>query len=97
MSPLAAGLFHRAILQSGSLLNPFWLPITEADAVAQSTFLGDAFGCYDMTVEERLQCLRALDRDTLLESMNWGVPETLNIQKMFRPTGVIEVGGGVSW
>ena len=62
MSPLAAGLFHRAILQSGSVLNPFWLPMTEADAVAQSTFLGDAFGCYDMSVEERLQCLRALDR-----------------------------------
>ena len=35
MSPLAKGLFHRAILQSGSMMNPFWLPHTAYDGIYQ--------------------------------------------------------------
>ena len=35
MSPLASGLFHRAILQSGSMMNPFWLPHTAYDGIYQ--------------------------------------------------------------
>ena len=63
MSPHAAGLFHRAILQSGSALSPYWLPISEADAVAQSSYLATRLGCPpDQGVQERLQCLKDMDR-----------------------------------
>ena len=36
LTPLAKGLFHRAILQSGSLLTPFWLYWTQHDGLLQS-------------------------------------------------------------
>jgi hypothetical protein len=71
--------------------------MTEGDAVAQSTYMAGRLGWFidgcgeDSTAEERLECLRAMDRDTLMQSMGWGVEETLNIQKTIRATGVIEV------
>jgi len=90
MSPLAKGLFHRAILQSGSMMNPFWLPHTAYDGIYQSFILGYALNCTDPTSEsELLNCLREMPIDKLLETMEWGVEETLMIQKIFRPTGTI--------
>ena len=56
----------------------------------QSFILGYALNCTDPTSEtELLNCLREMPVDKLLETMEWGVPETLMIQKMFRPTGTI--------
>jgi len=48
------------------------------------------FNCTDLTPYGQLECLQNLDRDTLEDSINWGSEETLNIQKIFRPTGVVE-------
>jgi len=90
MSPHAEGLFHRAILQSGSLFNPFWQWHTEEDAVGLSTFLSTAFNCTDLTPYGQLECLQNLDRDVLESSTTWGLEETFNIQKIFRPTGVVD-------
>ena len=37
LTPLAKGLFHRAILQSGSLLTPFWLYWTQHAGLLQQS------------------------------------------------------------
>ena len=90
MSPHAAGLFHRAILQSGSLFNPYWEWQTEEDAVGLSTFMSTMFNCTDLTPYGQLECLQKLERDVLEDSINWGSEETLNIQKILRATGIVE-------
>ena len=58
--------------------------------ISQSFILGYALNCTDPTSEsELLNCLREMPIDKLLETMEWGVEETLMIQKIFRPTGTI--------
>merc|ERR1712002_824393 len=84
------GLFHRAILQSGSLFNPYWQWHTEEDAVGLNTYMSTVFNCTDLTAYGQLECLQSLDRDILESSINWGSDETLGIQKIFRPTGIVE-------
>ena len=37
-----------------------------------------------------VQCSAVYCRDSLMASQDWGVEETLNIQKTLRATGVIE-------
>ena len=90
MSPHASGLFHRAILQSGSLFNPYWEWQTEEDAVGLSTFMSTRFNCTDLTPYGQLECLQNLDKEILADSINWGTEETMNIQKILRPTGIVE-------
>ena len=45
------------------------------------------FNCTDLTPYGQLECLQALDKEVLEDSINWGVEETLGIQKILRPTG----------
>merc|ERR1711970_789865 len=90
MTPYAEGLFHRAILQSGTLFNPYWQWRTEEDAVGLNTYMSSVFNCTDLSPYGQLECLQGLDRDTLEDSINWGSPETFDIQKIFRPTGTVE-------
>ena len=77
-----AGLYHRAIMQSGGLFNPFWLWQTREDAVGLSSVLAMIYNCTD--------CLQEVDFKDLEESINLGSEETLGIQKVFRGTGVID-------
>lgn len=66
-SPLAAGLFHRAIVQSGAyLLAP---PTLAAAETAGSTFATQS-GC----TEQTSACLRSLPVETILARQNGGSP-----------------------
>ena len=46
-----AGLYHRAIMQSGGLFNPFWLWQTREDAVGLSSVLAMIYNCTDCLQE----------------------------------------------
>ena len=86
-----AGLYHRAIMQSGGLFNPFWLWQTREDAVGLSSVLAMIYNCTDYTSPQgKLDCLQEVDFKDLEESINLGSEETLGIQKVFRGTGVID-------
>ena len=74
-------------MQSGTLFNPYWLWQTQEDALLLSGFMSTMFNCTDMSAQGQLECLRDLDRDTLQTAITWGTEETLNIQKILRPTG----------
>ncbi|XP_058467327.1 juvenile hormone esterase [Malaya genurostris] len=55
MSPLAKGLFHRAIAQSGTALNPWAV----AKSPKKRAFrLGEQLGCYTNSTDELLRVLR---------------------------------------
>ena len=58
---MLSGLFQRAIMESGSLFNPYWMWQTREDAVRLSTFMAEKFDCSDLTAPGQLQCLQALD------------------------------------
>lgn len=90
MTPYASGLFHKAILQSGTLFNPYWEWQTEEDAVGLSTFMSSGLNCTDLTPYGQLECLQNMDRDVLESTITWGTEETLGIQKILRPTGVVD-------
>ena len=77
-------------MQSGTLFNPYWLWQTEEDAVLLSTFMSTMFNCTDLTPHGQLDCLRATDREVLQSAIQWGTEETLNIQKILRPTGIVD-------
>lgn len=55
-----------------------------------STYLATRLGCPDLTPRGQLDCLQNMDRDSLEDSINWGSEETLDIQKILRPTGVVD-------
>ena len=84
------GLYHRAIMQSGGLFNPFWLWQTREDAVGLSSVLATIYNCTDLSPQGKLDCLQNIDAKVLEESINVGREETLGIQKVFRGTGVID-------
>jgi len=90
LTPYAQGLFHRVIMESGSLFNPYWMWQTRHDATGLSTFMSSMFNCTDLSPYGQLDCLQNLDRDTLQEANEWGTEETLGIQKLMRGTGVVE-------
>lgn len=92
LTPLANGLFHRAIMQSGGVFNPYWLWRTKEDAVGLSTFLSTTLQCPSVAEDPlaALECLQNLPVEDIESSINWGTEETLNIQKILRPTGVID-------
>lgn len=67
-SPLSAGTFHRAIVQSGAV---FRQPTLDA-AESAGTTLADAMGCPDQSAE----CLRALTVDDVLGGQPSGLQTT---------------------
>ena len=56
VSPLAQGLFKRAILQSGAGICPFWKPITPAEALNQADMISKELNCKGP--EDVLKCLQ---------------------------------------
>jgi len=69
LSPMSKGLFHKAILQSGSpvckwAVSPIGLPRKRAHAVALIA------GCNFDTSEDILQCLRKLSADYIIDLQN---------------------------
>ena len=83
VSPRSAGLFHKAILQSGSCERP-WPGL--ADAEAQGDVLGDLLGCSD-AAEGELACMRGKDATEVLATL----PPAPNFG--FNPSEVV----GGSW
>lgn len=66
-SPRSAGLFHAAILESGTLAaEQFFTPV--ADAIAFNTLYAAAIGCGGAGAAQ-LACLRALPADGVLEAL----------------------------
>ncbi|XP_023332473.1 acetylcholinesterase 1 isoform X2 [Eurytemora carolleeae] len=91
ISPLANGLFQRGIMQSGGLFNPFWTWRTQEDAIQLGGFLAENLGCSkDGNTDQMLECLQEVSVDALEDSINWGTEETYGIQKILRPTGIID-------
>ncbi|UZD69372.1 carboxylesterase/lipase family protein [Brucella sp. JSBI001] len=76
VSPGSAGLFHKAILQSGGCnmrwptnvtpLGSFWIDRTEAERLGVE--IANAVGCDRADDDERLQCLRAVPAAKLVEA-----------------------------
>ncbi|MFD8103100.1 carboxylesterase/lipase family protein [Nocardia fluminea] len=65
-SPLARGLYHRAIIESGSCARSPLAPPSKDIAFQRSADYAASFGCHDPRT--RLQCLRALPADQLTNS-----------------------------
>ena len=55
-----------------------------------STFMSTMFECQDLSPYGQLECLQALDRETIQQSIDWGTEETMGIQKILRATGVVD-------
>ena len=64
ISPLSQGLFHRAILQSGTAIGSSWGPITKQHALQYSDELSTALGCSKN--ENTLSCLQNKDMTEII-------------------------------
>ena len=56
---MSKGLFNRAILESGTLLESGWGTITPQDAIAYKTKFSNTLGC--TKAQNELQCLQVRD------------------------------------
>jgi carboxylesterase type B len=70
LSPLSKGLFHRAIMESGSSLNVWAVerPATELDVVEFTRRVGEDIGCVDQDSSAFLTCLRHVDAEALFNA-----------------------------
>ncbi|WP_040794933.1 carboxylesterase/lipase family protein [Nocardia higoensis] len=64
-APASAGLFHKAIVQSGSCVQSPVAPLARDDSFARSARYAERVGCGDPAT--RLACLRALPAASLLD------------------------------
>lgn len=67
LSPLSKGLFHRAIIQSGSVLNP-WSYMDQTSSVARAFKLGNILGCKTENADELLEFLQKLPAYKITEA-----------------------------
>ncbi len=69
-SPLAEGLFHRAIAASGSALNTWG---TSSNPIPDSLKIAQLSGCHDGSVNASLDligyCMRQVDPNTLVNAL----------------------------
>ena len=70
MSPLSEGLFHRAILQSGTALEPGWGPITLEPALQYADMFSKALGCDPDQADDVLFCLQSKEITDILDLTN---------------------------
>jgi len=90
LTPYANGLFSRVIMESGTMLNPFWGWKTESDAVRLASYMSERFNCTDLSPYGQLECLQALPKEVLEPASQWGTAETLGIMAILRPTGIVD-------
>lgn len=69
LSPLSQGLFHRAIIQSGTALNHWALNIRD-NAIDRAFRLGKALGCDTKDINKLLQFLREVSVNDFLTTVN---------------------------
>lgn len=67
ISPLSKGLFHRAISQSGTLMNPWSDPASKGLAKMRAIRLADMLGCpiSGTSIKEVINCLRKVPADKI--------------------------------
>ena len=94
LSPLAGGLFQRAIMESGSSLSSWAIehPVTRVSAKMLSRLLGSAAGC-SATLDNStalMKCLQNVQADVLLNistslmtALNVGLPWLPRVEKTF--------------
>ena len=58
VSPLARGLFRRAILESGAWTHPGWRMMALGEAVLVGRYGAGLLGCEEDTEEDTLRCLQ---------------------------------------
>ncbi|XP_054724371.1 neuroligin-4, X-linked-like [Uloborus diversus] len=73
LSPMAKGLFHRAIMQSGSALSPWAIA---RDAVSHTQRLAEALNCSTQDSMALIECLRRKRLEDIM-SINLPVPDHL--------------------
>ena len=56
VSPMSKGLFNRAILESGTLLESGWGTISPEDAIAYKMKFSNSLGC--SKAQDELECLQ---------------------------------------
>ena len=67
ISPLSTGLFSRAILESGSVLDSAWGPITPEHAIDYKNKFSNILGCSES--QNELECLQVRTRLVLVISI----------------------------
>ncbi|KAL1455882.1 hypothetical protein WDU94_000647 [Cyamophila willieti] len=86
-APGSQGLFHRAIMQSGSAWCP-WALITPGIPKIRAQALATILGCYG-NMEEVIKCLRQVPSDVILQAqlkfMEWGVCPMVNFAPVIEP------------
>lgn len=67
VSPLSKGLFHRAISQSGTLMNPWADPARKGLAKMRAVRLADSLGCpiSGTSMKEMVKCLREMPAEKI--------------------------------
>ncbi|KAM6946339.1 acetylcholinesterase-like [Aplochiton taeniatus] len=78
LSPGSWGLFHRAVLQSGSP-NARWATLTQAEAWNRSLNLGRLLGCPLSPPAALEQCLQSINPEELLNQQFRVLPEATSI------------------
>lgn len=71
IAPMSKGLFHRAISQSGTLMNVWADPPRPGLAKMRAIRLADKMGCpiIDTNYEKIISCLRKVDAKKITEGM----------------------------
>lgn len=71
VSPLSKGLFHRAISQSGSLMNPWADPARKNLAKMRAVRLADLMGCsvIGTSMKNMIECLREVSAEKITMAM----------------------------
>lgn len=90
MSPLAKGLFHKAIAQSGSALNPWAIARNPKE---RGFLLGQALGCYTNDTDELLSYLRKASPQKIVNAAS----QTITQEDVKRSIGLPFVPSIENW
>uniref|UniRef100_A0A452QQI1 Carboxylic ester hydrolase n=1 Tax=Ursus americanus TaxID=9643 RepID=A0A452QQI1_URSAM len=88
LSPLAAGLFHRAIAQSGVIAMSL-TPDSNPRVLAQS--FADSLGCSSTSSAEMLQCLRQITNEEQILNKKLNTTASYTIDGTFFPKSPMEL------
>ncbi|XP_053459616.1 carboxylesterase 3 isoform X2 [Nycticebus coucang] len=89
LAPMTAGLFHRAIAQSGVITTPGFLD-SNPGRLAQD--MADALACGSSSPAEILQCLRHKEGEELILTWKWSVTRTaFTVDGVFFPKSPKEI------
>jgi carboxylesterase type B len=82
-APLVTGLFHRAIIQSGTVLNP-WAFDDPSVARRKAFRFGEALGCHTSDSKELLEFLMKVPAQKLVDAMELSLTEEVRTARKGR-------------